>query len=119
MGPQPARCFGAVAMIVTTSLINKPFDALTAWPFIFVRPECKDDPAMIAHEMVHYKSMAWLTPFWWLRYAFSKSFRWSQEVEAYRVQIALGGIALEDAVWLLETYGTGHTAEQAREALQA
>ena len=104
-------------MIITTNLIRQPFDALTAWPFIFVRPESKNDQALIAHEMVHYRSMAWVTPFWWLRYALSKSFRWIQEVEAYRVQIALGGISLDDAAGLLCTYKTGHNFEQAREAL--
>ena len=119
MGPQPARCFGAVAMIVTTSLINKLFDAVTVWPVIFVRPECKDDKALIAHEMVHYRSMAWVTPFWWLRYALSKSFRWSQEVEAYRVQIALGGISVLDAAELLVQYDTGHTYDDALGALTA
>ena len=119
MGPQPARCVGAVAMIITTSLINKPFDALTAWPFIFVRPECKDDKALIAHEMVHYKSMAWVTPFWWLRYVMSKSFRWSQEVEAYRVQIAMGGITAPQAAELLVQYDTGHSYGDALAAVQA
>ena len=105
-------------MIVTTTLIQQPFDAVTVWPFIFIRPEYKDDQALIAHEMVHYKSMAWLTPFWWLRYALSKSFRWTQEVKAYRVQIALGGISIENATWLLCTYKTDHTSEVARAALQ-
>ena len=92
-------------MIITTTLINKPFDALTAWPFIFIRPEYRDDQALIAHELVHYDSMAWVTPFWWLRYIFSKSFRWSQEVKAYRVQIAMGGITAPQAAELLVQYG--------------
>ena len=106
-------------MIITTDLIRQPYDAITAWPFIFIRPESKNDKALIAHEMVHYKSMAWVTPFWWLRYTFSKSFRWAQEVKAYRVQMALGGISLEGATYMLCTYKTGHTSEQARAALQA
>ena len=104
-------------MIITTDKIREPYDAFTAWPFIFIRPEYKDDQALIAHERVHYESMAWVTPFWWLCYALSKSFRWAQEVKAYRVQIAAGGISLEDATYMLCTYKTGHTSEQARAAL--
>lgn len=100
-------------------MINEPFDAITAWPFIFVRPEHKDDAALIAHEMVHYRSMAWLTPFWWLRYALSKSFRWSQEIKAYKVQIALGGITAIQAAAMLTYYRTGHTYEEALAAVQA
>ena len=106
-------------MIITTSLINEPFDAFTAWPFIFIRPEYKDNAAMIAHEMVHYKSMAWVTPFWWLRYSFSQSFRWRQEVEAYRVQIAMGGITALEAAELLVLYDTGHSYGDALAAVQA
>ena len=104
-------------MIITSNLIRYPYDAITAWPFIFIRPNCKNDTALIAHEMVHYRDMAWVTPFWWLRYAMSSSFRWAQEVEAYRVQIALGGITAPQAAELLCTYGTGHSLEQALEAL--
>ena len=106
-------------MIVTTNIMSHPFDAVTMWPFIFIRPEYKDNAAMIAHEMVHYKDMAWITPFWWLRYTFSKSFRWAQEVEAYRVQIAMGGITAPGAAELLVQYDTGHTYDQALAALQA
>lgn len=106
-------------MIITTNNIREPFDAITAWPFIFIRPEHKNDQALIAHEMVHYESMAWVTPFWWLFYVLSKSFRWNQEVKAYRVQIALGGITAPQAAAMLTYYHTGHTYEDALAALQA
>lgn len=106
-------------MIVTTNLIKKPFDAVTAWPFIFIRPEYKDNLAMLAHETVHYKSMAWVTPFWWLRYILSKSFRWSQELKAYRVQIDLGGITAPQAAELLVEYDIGRSYDEALAALQA
>jgi len=104
-------------MIVSTNLIPKGFDAFSCWPFIFVRPESRNDEGLIRHELVHYDDQAWITPFWLLRYWLSKSFRWKQEVKAYRVQIDVGGISLEDAAWLLCTYKTGHTSEQARRAL--
>ena len=105
-------------MIITTNLIPDGFDAFSCWPFIFVRPESRNDEALIRHELVHYDDQAWITPFWLLRYWLSKSFRWNQEVKAYRVQIAAGGISIEDAAYMLCTYKTGHTSEQARAALQ-
>lgn len=106
-------------MIITTNFICKPFDAMTIWPFIFVRSERKDDKALLAHEMVHYRAMAWITPFWFLRYAFSKSFRWAEEVKAYRVQVGLGGIAAPEAETLLMQYDTGRTFGEALAAVQA
>ena len=105
-------------MIVASRWVPAGFDALTMWPFIFVRPEYKDDKALIAHELVHYDSMAWVTPFWWLRYILSKSFRWAQEVKAYKVQIAMSGITAPQAAELLVQYQTGHTYEYALVAVQ-
>lgn len=105
-------------MLIQTNLILQPYDAVTVWPFIFIRPECKNDTALIAHEMVHYRSMAWLTPIWGAWYFLSKKFRWAQEVQAYRVQVALGGISVERAAEMLCTYRTGHTFEQALDALE-
>jgi len=104
-------------VIISTTLIPEGFDAFSCWPFIFVRPESRNDEALIRHELVHYDDQAWITPFWLLRYWLSKSFRWGQEVKAYRVQIEVGGISAEDAAWLLCTYKTSHTVEQARRAL--
>lgn len=104
-------------MIITTNRIRQPYDAFTVWPFIFIRPGYRANVGLIAHEMVHYRSQAWLTPLWLLWYLVSKDFRWCQEVKGYKAQIAAGGIHLDDAVRLLCTYDTGHTPEQARFAL--
>jgi hypothetical protein len=80
-------------------LVPKPFSGFSAWPFIIVKD--KADKVLIAHEMVHYKEQAWITPIWLLRYWLSKSFRLQAEVRAYRVTIALGGMTIEQAaLWL-------------------
>ena len=68
-------------MIITTRFVFKGFDAFTVWPFIFVRPECKDDAALIEHELVHYREQRkTLTVPWLLRYWLSKKFRFHAEL---------------------------------------
>ncbi|HSW17863.1 MAG TPA: hypothetical protein VLJ86_11590 [Ramlibacter sp.] len=58
---------------------------------IVVRPECRGDLGLIAHEQVHARQMRrdGLLRFWW-RYATSRRHRLAYEVEAYRVSIAHG-----------------------------
>ena len=105
-------------MIFTTKLIPKSFDAVTCWPFIFMRPEDASDKALLVHEMVHYTEQraAWVIP-WLLRYAFSKQFRFDAEVRGYKAQMAEGGISLALATHLLTLYATGISYERARDAL--
>ena len=107
-------------MIVTTALIPKNFDAVTCWPFIFMRPEYATDKALLVHEMVHYNEQraAWVLP-WLLRYAFSKQFRFEAEVRGYRAQMSAGGINLALATHLLTLYAPDITHERARDALIA
>lgn len=106
-------------VIVATSCIPPGFDAITLWPFILVRPACRDDEALIAHELVHYREQAWIAPIWWLRYLLSKEFRLGAEVRAYRRQIAVGGITVERAAQLLLTYRLDITVERAIAELRA
>ena len=107
-------------MIVTTTLIPKNFDAVTCWPFIFMRPEYATDKALLVHELVHYNEQraAWVLP-WLLRYAFSKQFRFEAEVRGYRAQMLAGGISLALATHLLTLYAPDITYERARDALIA
>ena len=100
-------------MIITTTLVREPYGAVTVWPFIFVLPSYRSDAALIAHEMVHYREQAWITPIWLLRYFLSRSFRMAAEVRAYKVQIALGGITPLGASQMLLTYDLDLTPEQA------
>ena len=104
-------------MIIKTSRIPHDFDAVTVWPFIFVRPAYADNAALIAHEQVHYNEQAWVTPLWWLRYGLSKKFRLAAEVRAYKVQIAMGGISRTAAAQKLVLYRLDITMERALEAL--
>ena len=107
-------------MIVRTECLPASFDALTVWPFIFVRPASAADSGLMVHEGVHYAEQrrAWVLP-WLLRYGLSKRFRLAAEVRGYRAQIAAGGLALDRAAHLLTLYGAGVSEAQARALLTA
>jgi hypothetical protein len=100
-------------MIIKSKLIPQPFWAFTAWPFIVVRPEHADDKGIIVHESVHYKEQAWITPFWWLRYALSKKFRLDAEVRAYKAQININALTKEQAAYWLIKYDSALTLADA------
>lgn len=105
-------------MIITTNLIPKPLEALTVWPFIFVRPGKESDESLIARQMAHYKDQAWKTPYWLLRYFFSKQFRFNVELNAYKAQVAAGGITVGRAAYHLTKYGLGISYTQAATLLR-
>ena len=104
-------------MIVSTNLIFKGFSACSLWPFIFVRPEHRNDIALIEHELVHYREQAWITPVWVLLYLVSRKFRLSAEVRAYTRQIELGGVTREQAAHALLSYRLGISYSKAMQAL--
>lgn len=104
-------------MIITTHFIPKGFSACALWPFILVRPEHRKDVALIAHELVHYREQAWITPIWVLLYLVSRKFRLAAEVRAYTRQIELGGITQEQAAWALMSYRLGISFKKAMQAL--
>ena len=91
-------------MIVKTSLIPRPYDGVTVWPFIFVRPEKADNQSLINHEMIHYREQAWITPWWLLKYFFSRDFKLNAEARAYAVQVKSGSMSKEEAARWLTTY---------------
>jgi hypothetical protein len=101
-------------VIVPTRFIPQCFDAVTCWPFIFVRPEWRQDAALIEHEMVHYKEQrnCGVLP-WLLLYACSKAFRLGAEVRGYKAQIKAHGITADEAAQYLMRYGTDITRERA------
>jgi hypothetical protein len=86
-------------VIVSPAMVPAGFDGVTVWPFIFV---CFRDEQLLAHEMVHYKEMAWKTPYWWARYAFDRKFRVDSEVRAYKAEIKAGMPAETAAMWLMK-----------------
>ena len=89
-------------MLIKTNLIPSPFDAVTVWPFIFIRPQAARDPGLLAHEQLHYQRMSWITPVWWLRYAFDRVFRVREEVLAYQISIQYGMPLQKAALWLCQ-----------------
>lgn len=61
------------------------------WP-IYVIPKWVAgtirESAYIQHELTHCRRQKWITPIWWIRWLFSRKFRWQEESLAYRNQIA-------------------------------
>ena len=104
-------------MIVSTNLIFKGFSAFSLWPFIFVRPEHRNDTALIEHELVHYREQAWIMPIWVVLYLVSRKFRLAAEVRGYTRQIELGGITREQAAHALLSYRLGISYGKAMQAL--
>jgi hypothetical protein len=102
-------------VIISTNLVPRGFDAITIWPFILIRPG-KESAGLLAHEGVHYRDMAWLTPLWWLWYLCNTQFRVEAEVTAYRVSMAHGMSLGEAAGWLCK-YDKTLTPEKAMELL--
>lgn len=105
-------------MIIKTKWIFKGFAAFTVYPFIFVRPEKAEDTALIAHELVHYQEQrkSLVLP-WLVLYLLWPMFRLKAEVRAYQRQIALGGIGIQEAAKMLESYRLNITQEEAEIAL--
>lgn len=101
-------------MLVKTKLIPKGFDAVTVWPFIFVRPERAHNKPLIEHELVHYEEQreAKVVP-WLLKYWLSEDFRIDAEVRAYKKQIEEGGITVLGAANMLLKYHTKLTSDEA------
>lgn len=102
-------------MIISTNLVPRGFDAITIWPFILIRPG-RESAGLIAHESVHYRDMAWLTPLWWLWYLCNTQFRVDAEVTAYRVSMAHGMTLDEAAHWLCK-YDEGMSLGRAKDML--
>ena len=97
--------------------IPKRFAAATYGPFIFIRPEKKDDAGLLAHEQTHVAQF-WSNPFFGIAYWLSKKSRLKYEAEAYRAQLAFYPERLDVLALALATkYGLGITFDQAKEAL--
>lgn len=94
-------------MLIKTKLIPEGFLAYTAYPFIFIHPSAYENAPLIAHEMVHYQEQREMGVFKWLfKYATNTEFRYQAEVRAYKKQIELGGITLDEAASMIDLYKT-------------
>jgi len=68
---------------------NKNFKtwAITIAPYVFILPQFKDNPAILAHEQVHLDriaSVGWIK--WYWNYLWNKDFRRREEDAGYMVQ---------------------------------
>lgn len=66
--------------------IPKRFAGVTRGPFIFIRPQYKDDAGLLAHEKVHVWQWLRTLGLHGLLYALSDRYKLASEVEAYKVQ---------------------------------
>jgi len=108
-------------VVFTNFLIPKKFSGYTILCFALVRPEFKYDVGLVEHEKTHVKQF-WKLPFiHGILYRFSKKYRLSCEVEAYREQSkhydAPNIKAL--ATRLVEDYGLDLGIQDAIELLKA
>ena len=75
---------------------------LAFWKYIFIPSEVPECPVcMVVHETVHLGQQGNTLHGalkWWVKYIFSKKFRFSQELEAYQVQ----------ARWFDDTQGSSY-----------
>ena len=93
-------------MIFYTNLMPARFSGYAIGPIILIRPRCKNDAGLLAHEQVHV-SQFWRTlgigP---LLSLFIPSLRLQYEVEAYRKQLEFNpGSALYFAGFISTKYG--------------
>jgi len=105
-------------MIILTRLIPEKFDAITLGPVILIRPDCKDDAGLIAHERVHVRQWKESWGMFWPRYLLSRRWRRDYEVEAYREQLRYSPHCLDlFAGYLSKNYRLGISIDIARSLL--
>ena len=105
-------------MIFYTDLMPARFSGYTIGPIILIRPRCKDDAGLLAHEQVHvaqfWRSLGILP----LLSLFIPSLRLKFEVEAYRKQLEFNpDAALVFAGFISTKYGLNITVTDALKLL--
>lgn len=106
-------------MIIYTDHMPDRFDGWTIGPVSLIRPRCRDNAALHAHEAVH-RDQFWRNPFRAMCYSFSMSIRQAMEVEAYRAQLTVDTAGLDAFIeCLTQNYGLKLTTEDARNLLTA
>ena len=105
-------------MIFYTDLMPARFSGYTIGPFALIRPRCKDDAGLLAHEKVHvsqfWRSLGILP----LLSLFVPSLRLKFEVEAYRKQLEFSPTSAElYATFIATKYGLSITVADALKLL--
>lgn len=70
----------------TDRFIPAEHQACTRGPFIFIRPEYREDRGLLAHEKVHVWQWLMSAGLHGVMYRFSRGYRLAAELEAYREQ---------------------------------
>jgi hypothetical protein len=101
----------------TDRLIPDRFAGTTFGPFVFIRPNYKNDAGLLNHELTHVKQF-WKNPLMVLLYQFSKTYRLRYEAEAYKTQLEYAPGRLDlFAGYLVNNYNLQITLDQARQAI--
>lgn len=107
--------------VIKTNLPRKLLKvwAISIWPFIFVVPDHSDNQPLLAHEKLHgQEQIKQFVVVWWIRYLFSRQFRQSAEIRAYKLQINMGGCTADQAAkWLSSNYKLKLTKSMAYDLL--
>jgi len=104
----------------TNWFIPKGYDGITLGCFIFLRPETKSIPYILAHECTHVAQF-WNNPFMPIWYLLNKKYRLKCEAEAYQVGLthSKNPDDLQTFVtWLSTDYSLDITPDQAKLAIQ-
>jgi hypothetical protein len=104
----------------THRFIPERFSAHNRGPFVFIRPQYRDDQGLLAHELIHVRQW-YRNPLFGIFYRFSKAFRLRVEVEAYREQLkhCVYDRSLLFAQFLSDKYDLDITVQEARNLLLA
>jgi hypothetical protein len=74
-------------IVYTNFFVPDRFAAITIWPFVFIKPQYKDDIGLRKHEEVHLRQFLSTYGLFWAFYLLSKKYRLNAEVEAYKEQL--------------------------------
>ena len=101
-------------MIFYTDLMPARFSGYTIGPIILIRPRCKDDAGLLAHEKVHVSQFCRSLGILPLLSLFIPSLRLKFEVEAYRKQLESNPTSAElYATFIATKYGLSITVTDA------
>jgi hypothetical protein len=105
-------------MIFYTDLMPSRFSGYTIGPVILIRPRCKADAGLLAHEQVHVNQFWRTLGILPLLSLFIPSLRLKFEVEAYRKQLEFNpDAALAFAGFISTKYGLSITPDAALKLL--
>lgn len=102
-------------MIVYTRWLPKGVNGMFLLWIILIRAGHENSRDLLAHELVHREQFRkdWLWPF---KYLFSRKHRLAYEVEAYKEQMRVGGMSVDQAADLLSSlYFLNITKDEAKD----